>query len=120
MYSIVHNFLNNNGEVAADDIAQSENLSVRLVRDALFELEKANLVKVITVSDKKSRYYVPGVDVSTLTVSDVIERVEHSGIAHSGMKEEGDLQNVSEILDSFSEHIHTLDTNILIKNIKPE
>ncbi len=120
MYSIVHNFLNNNGEVAADDIAQSENLSVRLVRDALFELEKANLVKVITVSDKKSRYYVPGVDVSTLTVSDVIERVERSGIAHSGMKEEGDLQNVSEILDSFSEHIHTLDTNILIKNIKPE
>ena len=120
MYSIVRNFLNNKGEVSADDIAQSENLSVRLVRDALFELEKANLVKVITVSDKKSRYYVPGVDVSTLTVSDVIERVEHSGLAHSGMKEEGDLQNVSEILDSFSEHIRTLDTNILIKNIKDE
>jgi membrane protein len=120
MYSIVSNFLNDRGEVSADDIAQSENLSVRLVRDALFELEKAGLVKVVTVSDKKSRYYIPGVDVSTLRVYDVIERVERSGMAHSGLKEEGDLQNVSDILNSFSQSIRELESNTLIKNIKSE
>ena len=118
MYSITRSFLDKKGPVSADDIASAENLSVRSVRDALFELDRAKLVSIVEVADKKSRYFVPSQDVHTLRVADVINAVECSGLAHSGMNEEGDLQAVSNILDEFSDVVSQLDCNILIKDIK--
>ncbi len=118
MYSITRSFLDKKGAVSADDIATAENLSVRSVRDALFELDKAKLVMVAEMADKKSRYYVPAQDVHSLRVADVVNAVERSGLAHSGMNEEGDMQKIAEILDEFSECVATLNSNILIKDIK--
>ena len=49
MHQIIAHFLARDGAVSSETVAQDLNLPVRIVRDAVFDLEKAGLI-VSTVS----------------------------------------------------------------------
>lgn len=99
MHRIVTHFLSKeSGGVASETIARDINLPVRIVRDVLFDLEKAGVIVPVVNQDEKTSFYIPAKDVHSLTVTDVIKLVEKSGKESLAMKESPELHRVGLLL----------------------
>ncbi len=75
MQQIVQCFLQHEGGISSEAIAQRLNMPVRIVRDVTFDLERAGLIAPILSADEKTNFYIPARDVHTLSVFDVIHEV---------------------------------------------
>ena len=75
MQQIVRHFLHNEGGISSEAVAQQLNMPVRIVRDVIFDLERAGLIAPILSPDEKTNFYIPARDVHTLSVFDVIHQV---------------------------------------------
>ncbi|MCD8185112.1 MAG: YihY family inner membrane protein [Rikenellaceae bacterium] len=118
MHRIAYNFMNDKEQMDSDQLANILNIPVRIVRDTLFELEKAGLI--ISVEDEKHKTvrYFPAHDVSGLTVYDVIRTVENHGLSHLSKKEYVEFRSVTRILQQLDQVVKASDNNILLKDIK--
>jgi len=120
MHRIASNFTEGMEQMDSDQLAKALNIPVRIVRDTLFELERAGLL--ISVEDEKAksvRYY-PARDVSDLKVYDVIRTVEDRGLPHLNMKEYEEFRSVNRVLVQLDKVINDSDKNILLSDIKVE
>ncbi len=79
MHQVAKHFVEKEGAVSSEVLAREVNLPIRLVRDVLYELERADLVASLSTSDPRESRYVPARDVHGLRAADVIERVENMG-----------------------------------------
>ncbi|MFI3321691.1 MAG: YihY/virulence factor BrkB family protein [Rikenellaceae bacterium] len=78
---IAKNFIETSKPLSANEIADITNMPVAAVRDILYALGKANIIYTLENStiSQKTAYYTMGVDVSTLTVGELINRVDNYG-----------------------------------------
>lgn len=83
MHQIIAHFLARDGAVSSETVAQDLNLPVRIVRDAVFDLEKAGLIVSTVSKEDKVNLYVPARDVHTLRGlrRDPAGRGERNGVA---------------------------------------
>lgn len=118
MHKITVNFIEHGGAMSAEEVANQQNLPVRLVRDAISELERAGLLLPVQRQEQKSSYYVPAVDAHTLRVYDVMAAIEKTGLRSSGMDECIDMQSVTKLMEQFSTLLSESSNNLLLKDIK--
>lgn len=117
---IVKHFVKDDGAVSSEKVATEINLPVRIVRDVIFDLEKAGLIVSINSRDEKVNLYVPARDVHGITVQDVIRQVEAVGKDTLGMKESLEFNRVTHILDRLEETLHDSNDNIRIMDLDLE
>lgn len=100
MLVIVRRFVGNEGPVGSEDIAAELDLPVRIVRDTVFDLERAGYVVAVKNSkNSRTNLYVPAKDVHSITVFDILDEVERSGSSHVDLKGLPKLKKVSKFLD---------------------
>ncbi len=100
MVTVVKHFVDNQGPVSSEQVAGELNLPVRVVRDVIFELERAALiVPVKNDTDERVNLYVPARDVNFLTVFDVVNGVEHSGSSLIDIDDSPELHRVNEVIE---------------------
>lgn len=103
MVIIIRHFLDNSGPVNSEQVAEELEVPVRIVRDVIFDLEKAGLVASINKDgEDKINYFVPARDAHEITVSDVIDGVESSTSLNASFVYKGSdrLGRVSDIIDN--------------------
>jgi hypothetical protein len=91
---------------------------VRLVRDIIQDLNSVNLISNVHESDEKERLFQPAMDISSLTISLVISRLDKKGIEQKVFLKNKEFEKVTAILAKFEKLIAKSDSNILIKDMQ--
>ena len=120
---IMRSYRNNQEGISATDIAHTLRLSVRLVRDATYTLEKAKIIVVIprdNDKNQKTKHYVPPYGIHGMTLCDVITLTEHIGTTVHGQADNHYLRVASERLDSMAAHMAASNDNILLTDLLNE
>ena len=104
MAVIVRHFIDGNGPVTSEHIAEELKLPVRSIRDVVYELGQAGLVVAVkTAHDERENSYVPAHDIHDLTVYDVINSVESVGSDKLNVSGLPEVQKVGKLLDQVTE-----------------
>ncbi len=106
MLIIVRHYVNNDGPVSSEQVAEELGMPTRIVRDVIFDMEKAHLVAgVVNDEDEKTNYYIPSRDAHDITVMDVVDGVESNSSVQSGQTYHGNenMKRVNEIMDRIKE-----------------
>ncbi len=120
MYVIIRHFLQKQGPVPSETTAQELNLPVRTVRDVIFDLERAGLIaSVRNEQDEKTNLYIPATDIYKLTLFDVIDRVECSGLSNLASVDSPELETVNAIVDRMKSRAYASSDNVLLMDVMP-
>ncbi|MBQ4279685.1 MAG: YihY family inner membrane protein, partial [Rikenellaceae bacterium] len=120
MYVIIRHFTQNQGPVPSEAAANELNLPVRTVRDVIFDLERAGLIaSVRNEEDEKTNLYIPATDIYKLTLFDVIDRVETSGLSNLETVDSPELETVNAIVDHMKVRAYGSPDNVLLMDIAP-
>ncbi len=76
---IVHRFEQDKEPLTAYEIAQQNQLPIRLVGQLLSRLEETHIVREVYIEDKEDRTYIPALDTHRITVGLVFERIASQG-----------------------------------------
>lgn len=117
MQQIVGHFVAKDGAVSSETVAQDLNLPVRVVRDSIFDLEKAGLIASVVSPHEKVHLYVPALDVHTIRVSDVIHRVESVGKDSLDMQQSPEFKRIDAIVKAMNLAASDSPENILLMDI---
>lgn len=119
MHKIAVNFHCSEPPMDDEQLAASMNLSVRIVRDVLFDLEHAGLITQVEDDNKKSAFYLPMKDVSKLRIYDVIQSIDDAGVKSFKGEEDKDLKYLNNVMSSITSEFENSDKNILLMDIGP-
>lgn len=120
MQQIVRHFIRNEGAVSSEAVARDVNLPVRIVRDAIFDLEKAGLIVSTASEDEKINYYVPAKDVHALKIHEVIHKVETNGTDPLDVEQSPEYHAIDRILQYMGNSVENSPYNIRIMDIQQE
>lgn len=120
MYQIVNHFINKSGGVSSETIAGTLNLPLRVVRDAIYDLEKVGLIASVVSKEEKVNLYVPARDVHTLRVYDVVHQVEAAGKASFDTQQSNEFQWADSVLNRLERVVSESDDNVLLKDLELE
>jgi len=115
--SIVTNFVDGKQPLKAVEIATSYSIPVRLVREAIYDLQECGIINEIIASNIQDVAYQPALDPARITTGYVFEKLDLMG-HHSGITPvTEDMKSISHIVDSFYEELNRLSGNKLLKDI---
>ncbi len=117
MNIIVKKFEVGEKPISAENIAVNLKVPVRIVRDLLQDLRDVNLVSVVHENERKERLYQPALDISKLSVSYVLSKIDRFGNEHFSIHRSKEYEKVVSMLDKFDRMIHKSDSNVLIKDL---
>ena len=120
MQQIVRHFVHNEGAVSSEMIARDVNLPLRIVRDVIFDMEKAGLIVSTASQDEKINYYVPARDVHTLKIYEVIHKVETYGRDPLAIEQCPEYHTIDRILKQMGASIEQSAYNIRLMDIQRE
>lgn len=117
MHMIIRNFATGEKPISSETIGKTLKIPVRLSRDILQDLTKAELVSVIHENETKERLYQPALDINKLSVSFVLSRLDRKGNEHKITLKSKEYGRLVEMLERFDRQIAKSDSNILIKDL---
>jgi len=116
-HMIIRNFSLGEKPISAEKISKSLNIPVRLARDILDDLSGTSLVSIIHENEQKERLYQPAIDINKLTVSFVLARLNHKGVAKRMVIKSKEYDKVVGILEKYEHLTANSSSNILIKDL---
>jgi membrane protein len=118
MHRIAVNFVAGREQLDSERLSRSLNIPVRLIRDALFELEQAGLL--VSVENEKSRAvrYYPAQDMNRMRIYDVIRAVETCGVAHFDLAEDSELLSLERLFDHLIDERKHSQNNVRLLDIE--
>ena len=120
MQQIVRHFVREDGAVSPETVAKDMNLPVRVVRDAVFDLEKTGLIAPVAGRNEKENRYIPARDIHSIRISDVVEAVETYGKESLDMQRSPEFDEIDEILGAMNRTLRESPQNVLLMNIPAE
>ncbi|MFN8239507.1 MAG: YihY/virulence factor BrkB family protein [Bacteroidales bacterium] len=117
MNLIVKNFARGHQPMGAETISADLKIPVRLVRDIVQDLNSVHLVSMVHKDDSKTRFYQPAIDISGLTINDVLTRLDRKGVEPRGIIKTRDYDKIEQILQKFEKMTSKSDMNVLIKDL---
>lgn len=118
MKMIVNNFTTGERAVTSEGLSKSLKIPVRLVRDILQDLIDSRLVSMIHEDEHQERLYQPGMDVSKLSVSYILNRLDRKGSDQQVFLESAEYNKMTAMLEQFEKLVEESDSNLLIKDLK--
>jgi membrane protein len=117
-YICVARFRDGKEPLSAAEIAGRLELPIRLVREAIHELELAGiLLEVKGHGNEKTRYYIPARDINQLTVQAVLEGVDQSGVDTLEVPSTREFNVLKDAVDDLTRVAARSEKNILLKDI---
>jgi membrane protein len=101
MHHLVKVFKNGDCPPGVDDISMLLRMPARLVQQILTELTLCNMVAEVSIAGKTAIRYQPARDISTITLSAVIEALEDYGGAGLRVSETDELKKIEHHLNQF-------------------
>ena len=114
MYFVAKNFSDGRPPVDSESLSRKLFMPISVVRNSLYDLEKADLVVAIGDNEKKTSRYLPAHDVSTLRVWDVVTRVESVGEDITEESNRGAMKHVDDVMREFENMVDISDKNVLL------
>jgi membrane protein len=113
----VHNFQAEAEPWTAEQISDSVGVPIRLVRETLGELTEARVLSEVRTEEEKTPAYQPARAIDSLTVREVVELLDESGIDTIPSGESPAWERLAERLTLFSETIKTSSVDIALKDL---
>ncbi|GHT66973.1 hypothetical protein FACS189452_03810 [Bacteroidia bacterium] len=79
MHQIVKRFERGDKPMSSSQIAQALNISVRIVCEIVSDLLQCGIINEIITNDPQVTAYQPAMDIHTITVGNILERIETQG-----------------------------------------
>jgi membrane protein len=117
MHLITKNFAKGEKPISAENIGISLKIPVRLARDILQDLKSVNLVSIVQEDEHKERLYQPGLDISKLTVSFVLSKLDKKGVEQIMVIKNKEYERIITMLDKFDKMISKSESNIMIHDL---
>jgi membrane protein len=117
MHMIIRNFVVGEKPISAEKISRSLKIPVRLVRDILEDLGGVHLVSVVHEHEQKERLYQPAIDISRLSVSFVLSKLDRKGTDQKIIVKNEEYNKVVSMLEKFDKLAYKSDSNILIRDL---
>ena len=117
LHQVVRGFMTGNQPLTARDIGHSLGIPMRLVRDIIFSLTENNLLAETTTESPKESAYLPAIDISQLSISYIINKLEMTEGDRLFAEESDDLKAFSGIQQDILKAIEKSPANRLIKDV---
>ena len=114
---LIKNFCKREKSLYAGQISQKLEIPVRLVRQILYELTESGIISEVKGENDRDVAYQPACDVDILTVKYVVDALEERGNTDIPVIESGELNQLRDCLNTFSESIEKSPANTLLKNV---
>ena len=101
----------------AEQLANKLDLSVRLVRDILYEMLETSIISETVTSSVKENAYQPGQDIEKLTVGYVFDLLDKRGRNSIKAEDTKDLETMMKVVDNLSNEILKSKSNKLVYEI---
>jgi membrane protein len=111
---IVYNFKNGKPAETAEQLANKLDLSVRLIREILYELQETGIVSETITKNVKENAYQPAIDLEKLTIGYVYEVLDRRGQDIIKTDNVKDLDSTKKLVDGITEEIKNSKLNKLI------
>ena len=114
---LVKNFAKGEKPLSAVGISYELEIPVRLLRDILSELLKADIVSEVRTENDKVLAYHPGCDINLVTINYVLDKLNETGSADIPVLQTEELSTISGSLKAFGGLIEKSPDNLLLKDI---
>ncbi len=118
MAKIVNNFTEGEKPHTSESLSKSLKIPVRLVLDILQDLTDSRLVSMIHEEEHQERLYQPAMDVSLLSVSYILSKLDRKGSDQQVFLESAEYNSMTSLLEDFEKMIDGSESNILIKDLR--
>lgn len=117
MRYIIKNFQQGKEPLTSSDLSLGLGIPMRLVRDLMFNLVKANLVnETVTVSPRENGYQ-PGIDINIVDIKFVLDRLDAVGSDKVTINETEDWLRLANVHEELIKSMKTSSSNKLLKDI---
>lgn len=118
MLLVARIFRDGGGPVSAAAVHTELHLPTRIVNDVLYSLVTARLlVAVRSDADEREALFAPAVDIHTLTLYDVLEKVEDYGTTQLDFHDSPEMERVGELLSDIRSAARHSPANVLLIDI---
>jgi len=117
MHTIVKQFHGGKRPLTTPEISHDLGIPIRLVREIIYDLSKAELALEAATDSPKENAFVPAVDINQITVSFLVNKLERSGEDRLIAEESKNLEAFSEIQQGLLLAIEKSPVNKLLKDI---
>lgn len=115
LYMIVNRFKEGQEPLKASEIADEENIPVRLVRKIMGDLQRTGLISEVNTKDDTA--YQPGVDIEKITIQYVKHKMESLGSSNFLPLKQSAYVKLKETLKEAEDKFQKSDENICIKDL---
>ena len=117
LHQVVKGFIIGDQPLTARDLGHNLGIPMRLVRDIIYSLTESNLLVETTTESPKESAYMPAIDISKLSISYVIKKLEMTEGDRLFAEESADLKAFSGIQQDILMAIDKSPANRLIKDV---
>ena len=118
MLVVVRRFRREGGAMAVEEIRTRMNLPTRILNDVLYQLVQAGLLVAVRRGDgERDEGVVPGRDINSLTLYDVLEAVEDAGQTSFALNESRELASVDRELERVKQAARMSGDNLRLVDI---
>lgn len=114
---IAINFKDSKPALNSDEIADTLDLPVRLVRDIIFELVEVGIIAELVTKSVKQSAYQPATDTNKLTVNYVLNAIDKRGNDNISTDNVKELKRMVTIVDGFNAEIKKSEYNKLLVDL---
>lgn len=114
---IVKKFVSGEAPVSAAQLSKFLQIPVRLVRDILFMLCRAELLTEIIIDKPMGRLYQPAMDVRKLNIGFILARIDKTGGDDIPVNEISEYKKIKSLVEKYSSIISESEMNVQIGTI---
>lgn len=118
VHRLVRQFVDGKPPLTAKELSQQLEIPIRLVRDIIYVLVEANILSEINTSHDKLNAYQPARDINSMSVSFVLNTLDHHGVDKVLAIASKDKEKIEKLLADFDETIQKSKGAILLKDIE--
>jgi membrane protein len=117
MHKIIHRFMFGEKPVTEEELANELGIPVRMVRQILSKLRRADFIAQTPTKDDKTRAYLPKRDIHNLKLTDLSTAIEELGASGFPVKDKKVFEEIDNHFETLQSHMEHSNENVLIKNI---
>ena len=117
MRNIIKNFQEGKEPLTSSVISQELGIPMRLVRDLLFNLVKANVINETVTESPRENGYQPAIDVNLIDIKFVLDRLDSVGTDVITVNESEPWLRLANVHEELINSMKTSTSNVLLKDI---
>jgi len=117
MRNIIKNFQEGNEPLTSTELSHELGMPMRLVRDMLFNLVKANVLNETITESPRENGYQPAIDVNIIDIKFVLDRLDAIGTDHLTVNESESWLRLANVHEELINSMKGSTSNVLLKDI---